>query len=81
MLLQYLTIKDYGEHEIVIQNQDSSVMLVVLQPKKRLKNSYKNQKQNWNATHNCSAYLIGEQDQIQKQMMMVNLAVQLAYLC
>ncbi|PDM36799.1 YigZ family protein, partial [Bacillus cereus] len=24
------------------------------------------QKQNWNATHNCSAYLIGEQDQIQK---------------
>jgi len=23
-------------------------------------------KQNWNATHNCSAYLIGEQDQIQK---------------
>lgn len=23
-------------------------------------------KQHWNATHNCSAYLIGEQDQIQK---------------
>lgn len=52
--------------KLLFKNQDSSVMLVVLQPKKKLKNSYKNQKQNWNATHNCSAYLIGEQDQIQK---------------
>ena len=66
MLLQYLTIKTTVNTKLLFKNQDSSVMLVVLQPKKRLKNSYKNQKQNWNATHNCSAYLIGEQDQIQK---------------
>ena len=66
MLLQYLTIKTTVNTKLLFKNQDSSVTLVVLQPKKKLKNSYKNQKQNWNATHNCSAYLIGEQDQIQK---------------
>ncbi len=65
MLLQYLTIKDYGEHEIVIQNQDLFVILAEQRLRKRLKNLYKI-KTTLNATHNCSAYLIGEQDHIQK---------------
>lgn len=67
MLPRYLTVKEYGEHEINIQKsrfiaqlkrveseQDAQVFIQAIK------------KKHWNATHNCSAYLIGEHDQIQK---------------
>ncbi|MGN5652550.1 YigZ family protein [Bacillus sp. Brlt_9] len=67
MLLQYLTIKDYGEHEIVIQKSRFICYISRATIEEEAQEFIqKIKKQNWNATHNCSAYLIGEQDQIQK---------------
>ncbi|OEH92186.1 YigZ family protein [Bacillus solimangrovi] len=67
MLLNYLTVKGYGEHEIEIQKSrficytsrattEDEAQAFIQEIKKK----------NWNATHNCSAYLIGEHDLIQK---------------
>lgn len=67
MLPRYYTVKGYGEHEIVIQKSrfiafvsrsesEADAQEFILQIKKK----------HWNATHNCSAYMIGENDQIQK---------------
>lgn len=67
MLLQYFTVKEYGEHEIVIQK--SRFICYVNRAtteEEAQKFIQKIKKQHWNATHNCSAYLIGEHDQIQK---------------
>lgn len=67
MLLQYLTIKGYGEHEIVIQKSRFICYVSRATTEEEAQEFIqKIKKQNWNATHNCSAYLIGEQDQIQK---------------
>ena len=67
MLLQYLTIKDYGEHEIVIQKSRFICYVSRATTEEEAQEFIqKIKKQNWNATHNCSAYLIGEQDHIQK---------------
>ena len=38
-------------------------------------------KKYWNATHNCSAYVIGEQFQIQDAVMMESQVVQLGNQC
>lgn len=63
----YLTVKGYGEHEIVIQK---SRFIAYFNRAKTEEEAQafidKIKKQNWNATHNCSAYLIGENDHIQK---------------
>ncbi|MBE3568779.1 MAG: YigZ family protein [Bacillales bacterium] len=67
MLSNYYTVKGYGEHEIVIQKSrfiahvnraetEEEAMDFIAEIKKK----------HWNATHNCSCYLIGEHDQIQK---------------
>lgn len=67
MLLQYLTIKGYGEHEIVIQKSRFICYVNRATTEEEAQTFIqKIKKQHWNATHNCSAYLIGEQDQIQK---------------
>ena len=63
MLLQYLTIKDYGEHEIVIQKSRFICYVSRATTEEEAQEFIQKSKQNWNATHNCSAYLIGEQDQ------------------
>ena len=67
MLSAYKTVKGYGEKEIVIEksrfiayvdraeSEEEAVAFI-----ERIK------KEHWNATHNCSAYLIGEHDQYQK---------------
>jgi uncharacterized YigZ family protein len=67
MLPSYLTVKGYGEHEIVIEKsrfiahisraetEEDAIEFIQIIKKKH-----------WNATHNCSAYLIGEHDLIQK---------------
>lgn len=67
MLQKYYTVKGYGEHEIVIEKSrficyvnraetEEEAVAFIQQIKKK----------HWDATHNCSAYLIGEHDQIQK---------------
>ncbi|CAM4061715.1 hypothetical protein BAMA_00895 [Bacillus manliponensis] len=67
MLLQYFTVKEEGEHEIVIQKSRFICYASRATTEEEAQNFIqKIKKQHWNATHNCSAYLIGEQDQIQK---------------
>lgn len=67
MLVNYRTVKGYGEKEIVIEKsrfigyvQKAESEEEAIQFIEQIK------KKHWNATHNCSAYLIGEQDQFQK---------------
>ncbi|WP_026567728.1 YigZ family protein [Bacillus sp. UNC41MFS5] len=67
MLPRYHTVKQAGEHEIIIQKsrfiahvQRTETELEAQEFIQALKKKY------WDATHNCSAYLIGENDQIQK---------------
>ncbi|MFP5112600.1 YigZ family protein [Bacillaceae bacterium C204] len=67
MLPRYLTVKKAGEHEIIIQKsrfiahvKRTETELEAQEFIQTLKKKY------WDATHNCSAYLIGEHDQIQK---------------
>lgn len=67
MLSHYYTVKGYGEHELSIQKSrficyinraatEEEAQAFIQQIKKK----------HWDASHNCSAYLIGEQDLIQK---------------
>lgn len=63
----YLTVKGYGEHEIVIQKSRFLAFVnraVNEEEAQAFIQSIK--KKHWDATHNCSAYLVGEHDQIQK---------------
>lgn len=63
----YLTVKGYGEHEIVIQKSRFIAYVNRAETEEEAQEFIqKIKKMNWNATHNCSAYLIGENDQIQK---------------
>ncbi|MED3909947.1 YigZ family protein [Peribacillus simplex] len=69
MLTQYLTVAGRGEHEIVIEKSrfishiarvetEDAAQVFIQEIKKKHKD----------ATHNCSAYMIGEQNQIQKAL-------------
>ncbi|WP_019743511.1 YigZ family protein [Bacillus altitudinis] len=67
MLNRYLTVKSRGDHEIVIEKSRFICHIqraVTEEEAQAFIQSIK--KQHWNATHNCSAYLIGEHDLIQK---------------
>lgn len=67
MLPSYYTVKGYGENEIVIEKSRFIAHISRAETEEKAQefiNTIK--KQHWNATHNCSAYLIGENDQIQK---------------
>lgn len=67
MLPRYLTVKQSGEHEIVIQKSRFIAHVTRVETEQEAQEFIQNiKKQHWNATHNCSAYLIGEHDQIQK---------------
>lgn len=67
MLHSYLTVKEAGEHEIVIEKSRFICHLSrVASETEAQEFIQKIKKQHWNATHNCSAYLIGETDHIQK---------------
>ncbi|MFJ7977681.1 YigZ family protein [Peribacillus sp. NPDC096379] len=69
MLQSYLTVKGNGKHEIIIEKsrfishiartESEEEAQVFIQHIKKLHKD---------ATHNCSAYLIGEHDQIQKAL-------------
>lgn len=67
MLPSYLTIKGYGEHEIVIEKSRFIAHITRAETEKEAIEFIQSiKKKHWNATHNCSAYLIGEHDLIQK---------------
>jgi uncharacterized YigZ family protein len=67
MLSDYLTVKETGQHEIVI---DKSRFIAHISRAKTEEEAInfiqKIKKEHNSATHNCSAYLIGETDNIQK---------------
>lgn len=67
MLDSYLTVKEEGSYEIVINKSRFICHLNRAATENEAKEFIqKIKKEHWNATHNCSAYLIGERDQIQK---------------
>jgi uncharacterized YigZ family protein len=67
LLNRYYTVKGYGETEIVI-NRSRFICYAgrAETEEEALDFILKIKKKHWDATHNCSAYLIGEQDQVQK---------------
>ncbi len=67
MLLKYFTIKSHGIHEIVIQKSRFITHVNRAETEEEAQAFIQSvKKEHWNATHNCSAYLIGEHNQIQK---------------
>ncbi|MGG3467866.1 YigZ family protein [Neobacillus pocheonensis] len=67
MLPSYFTVKETGEHEIVIQKSRFIAHIKRVETEQEAQEFIQViKKKHWDATHNCSAYLIGEQDQIQK---------------
>lgn len=67
MLQRYFTIQGYGETEIEI-NRSRFICYVQRAETEEKAQAFiaEIKKKHWDATHNCSAYLIGEHDHIQK---------------
>ena len=67
MLASYLTVKGYGEHEITIQKSRFIAYIERVTTEEDAQAFIeKIKKKHWDAAHNCSAYMIGERDHIQK---------------
>lgn len=67
MLSQYYTIKEDGTYEIIIQKSRFIGHVARVQTEEEAQSFIqKIKKQHHTATHNCSAYMIGERDEIQK---------------
>ncbi|WP_167628807.1 YigZ family protein [Listeria valentina] len=67
MLDHYLTIREEGEHEIVIQKSRFICTIARAYSEEEAQSFIaKIKKEHWNATHNCSAYLIGDRSEFQK---------------
>lgn len=67
MLSHYYTVKGYGEHEIIIQKSRFICYVErVTTEEEASEFIQKIKKKHHDANHNCSAYLIGENDHIQK---------------
>lgn len=67
MLDSYKTVKGYGEAEQVIQKSRFITYVERVETEEEaLAFIQKIKKKHWDATHNCSAYMIGENDLIQK---------------
>ncbi|MCK6206038.1 YigZ family protein [Bacillus infantis] len=67
MLPYYRTVKDYGEHEIIIQKSRFIAQIARAETEEEAQQFIQMiKKKHSTATHNCSAYLIGENNQIQK---------------
>ncbi|NRD76684.1 YigZ family protein [Bacillus sp. BRMEA1] len=67
MLPYYYTVKTFGEHEITIQKSRFIAHVQRAESEQEAQEFIQMiKKQHWDATHNCSAYIIGEHDQIQK---------------
>ncbi|AST06139.1 YigZ family protein [Anoxybacillus flavithermus] len=67
MLETYYTVKGYGEAEIVIEKSRFICYVErATTEEEAIRFIQQIKKKHWDATHNCSAYLIGEHDHIQK---------------
>jgi uncharacterized YigZ family protein len=67
LLPSYYTVKGYGENEIEIQKSRFIAYIDRVESEAEAQEFIQNiKKKHWNANHNCSAYMIGENDQIQK---------------
>ncbi|MBP2000542.1 putative YigZ family protein [Paenibacillus shirakamiensis] len=64
----YKTVRETGQQEIVIKkSRFIGHVKPVVTEQEAITFIEDIKKQHWNATHNCSAYMIGERDEIQKQ--------------
>ncbi|KMY51859.1 YigZ family protein [Peribacillus loiseleuriae] len=69
MLQSYLTVKGKGEHEIIIEKSRFISHIARTESEEEAQAFIQHiKKLHKDATHNCSAYLIGEHDQIQKAL-------------
>lgn len=67
LLPHYFTVKEQGEHEIIIQKSRFIAHISRVETEEAAQQFIQEiKKKHWNASHNCSAYLIGEHNQIQK---------------
>jgi uncharacterized YigZ family protein len=67
MLSHYYTVKGYGEHEIIIQKSRFICYMERVTNEQDAQNFIQQiKKKHYDANHNCSAYIIGENDHIQK---------------
>lgn len=67
MLQRYLTVRPEGKGEIEInRSQFIAYVRRVENQEEAIAFVQEIKKKHWDATHNCSAYIAGEQDQIQK---------------
>ncbi|NHM29978.1 YigZ family protein [Neobacillus terrae] len=67
MLASYYTVKEYGEHEIIIEKSRFITHVSRAETEEQAQEFIQTiKKKHSNANHNCSAYLIGETDNIQK---------------
>lgn len=67
MLETYATVQGRHEHEIVIQRSRFIAYVMGVSTEQEAQDFIKDKKKkHWDATHNCSAYLIGDNDEIQK---------------
>src|SRR5690625_5933706 len=67
MLTSYLTVKNYGEHEISIQKSRFIGYVKRVETEEEAQSFIQSiQKKHHDATHNCFAYMIGDNNQIQK---------------
>lgn len=68
MLERYKTVRRAGEKEIVIKKSRFIGHVKPVESEEEAISFIEEiKKRHWNATHNCSAYMIGERDEIQKQ--------------
>lgn len=66
-LTSYFTVKGYGEREIVIQKSRFIAQVMRAATEEEAQDFIKSvKKKYWDASHNCSAYMIGEPNNIQK---------------
>lgn len=67
MLSHYKTVKQWGSAEIVIKKSRFIGQAKPVETEEEAVAFIESvKKEHWNATHNCSAYMLGERDQIQK---------------
>ncbi|MGG3281885.1 YigZ family protein [Paenibacillus solani] len=68
MLDRYKTVRQAGSKEIVIKKSRFIGHVMPVETEAEAVAFIEDiKKKHWNATHNCSAYMIGERDEIQKQ--------------
>lgn len=68
MLERYKTVRGAGDKEIVIKKSRFIGHVRPVESEEEAVSFIEEiKKRHWNATHNCSAYMIGERDEIQKQ--------------